>query len=110
MKPKFADFTGFYDQIGVYSLSGVRTDTGGLTETETLVRTIWADVEVRSGNQFIDQLGGNRREFTKELRIKTYSDQVTEGQIITYNGVKNYVYEVDRGNPGYDIVFARQTK
>lgn len=110
MKPKFPNFTEFYDQVEVYTLSGTRTAQGGFTETETLNKTIWADVQVRSGNEFTDNEGGNRREFTKELRLKTYPGQVTEGQLIVYNSIKNYVYSVDRGNPAFDVISARQTK
>lgn len=110
MKPKFANFTDFYDQVNIYTLSGVRTDTGGYTETETLSNTIWADVRQNSGTEFEDTDAGDRREFEKTLRVKVNKGRVDVGQLLEYKGVKNYVYSVDTSNPAYDTVFCRETK
>lgn len=110
MKPFFQNFTDYYDQIEVYTLSGTRTAQGGMTETETKTSTIWANVQVRNVGEFTDNEGGNRREFTEELRIRTYPGYITEGQVVVYKGVKNYVYGVDKSNPSEDLISARQTK
>ena len=110
MKPKFANFSDYYDQIEIYTASGERTSTGGYEETQTLVNTVWADVRISSGGENIDIERGNRREFTKRITVKLYSGFLTEGQLISYKGIKAYVVEVDRSNSGYDVAYCEQTK
>ena len=106
MKPKQPNFSEFYDRVSIYETTGTRTATGGYSETTSLVRTIWADVRLKSApsQMSIDETG--QRTFVKGLKVITRKDLVSAVNLLQYEGEMYFVYNLDQTNKAYDIVYA----
>lgn len=100
MKPKQPDFSAFYDYVSVYATSGVRTSTGGFTETQTLQLSIWADVKIKTYKE--DTIEGERQ-FKRGIEVKCYKGLIEEANLVQYNGQMYYIDNVNTQNQAYDI-------
>lgn len=106
MKPKQPNFSEFYDRVSIYESSGARTSTGGYSQTNTLVRTIWADVRLRTAPTQKSADETAQRVFVKGLKVITRKGLVSAVNLLQYEGEMYFVYNIDETNKAHDVVYA----
>lgn len=105
MKPRQPNINEYFDQVSIYQESGVRDDTGGFTNTQTLVRSIWCSV--RNHSKPLDDETEGKRVFARAIKVYCRKGLIGVTDLIQYNGEMYFVYNINNVNPAEDVVYAQ---
>lgn len=112
MKPKQPNISDMYDRVEVYRPSAAtRTSSGGFTESETLVATLWCNVTQKSFREAVvstqDETGG--RDGVVDYQVVTRKGGVEVGDklVILGDSIAMRVVRVDPINRAFDKIEAK---
>lgn len=103
MKPTQPDFSQFYDYVSIYATTGVRTSSGGYTESQTLQRSIWANVQITTKRD--EETTEGERIFKQGIKIQSYKGMIQEANLVQYNGQMYYIDNVNEQNQAFDVAY-----
>lgn len=108
MKPKQPNPSNYFQNVSIYGTTGVRTDTGGFTQSQTLLRSIWCSVKNYSKPSEGETEG--RRTFVRAIKVMTRKGLVELTNLIQYQGEMYFVYNINDSNPAEDVIYAEKVE